>query len=281
MIQTEDQFNEVRDKACQAIQAFIMDEDQGEKVAQHYKDEIDAIYARTTAELERVLEDPPADNDKDSIFKKEDCNNTKDSPDTAPGSSSGSNPTTPSPTPSPTSSPTVAPVIPPNTATPSCVPTPATKPKDSHEDELDRAIKFFCDGYANSIVTTPNVNVAQTVVSGVVSEGRESIDIARLYTGTENEDDVYNFVVSSVDNCSTNPPGFNLGTPAPKFACADLMYDAWKNCKFYPCCCLFLSIAFLFCSSSLEIPANRCVSPFQATIKVAVALLSLLVSPIA
>lgn len=103
MIQTEDQFNEVRDKACQAIQGFIEDKGQSEKVAQHYKDEIDTIYARTTTELERALADPRADNDKDSIFKKEDCKNTEDSPDTAPDdSSSNSNPTTTTPTPSPT-----------------------------------------------------------------------------------------------------------------------------------------------------------------------------------
>ena len=235
MKQTEDQFNEVRDKACQVIQGFIMDEDQGEKVAQHYKDEIDAIYVRCTTELERVLTKPPPDDDKESIFKKEDCKNTKDSPDTAPDDSS---PTQGGPVP-------VAPVNPPNTAMPSCVPNPTTPVKDSHEAELTKAIRFFCDGYANSVVHDPTVKVAETVISGEVSQPHGVIDIARLYTGTDSEDDVYNFAITSVDGCSTDPPGFNLQIPAPNFRCADLMFDAWKNCECCPCCCLFLSIVFL------------------------------------
>ena len=272
MKKTEDQFNEVRDKACQTIQGFIKnDDEQGALVANHYKDEIDTIYSHTIAELERVLANPPADNDKNSIFKREDCKNTKDSPDTAPASSN-SNTTlaapvsTPSPnftqgfsnttlassvsTPSPTStqgpSATVTPVVPPNTATPSCVPNPTTRVKDAHESELKKAVKFFCDSYANGTVLDPTVNIAQTVISGEVSEPHGSNDIARLYTGTQNEDDVYNFDLSSIDGCSTSPPGFNLQEPAPNFSCADLLYDAWKDCEFCPYTCLFLSIAFLY-----------------------------------
>lgn len=174
MKQIEDQFNEVRDKVCEVIQGFIMNKNQDEKVAQHYRDKIDVIYTRITAELERVLVNPPADNNKDFIFKKEDCKNTKDSPDTAPDDSS---PTQGIP-------PTVAPVNPLNTATPSCVSNPTTPIKDFHEDELKKALKFFCDGYVNSIVLDSIINVAETIISGEISEPYSVIDIARLYTDT-------------------------------------------------------------------------------------------------
>ena len=61
-----------------------MDEDQGDKVAQHFKDEINRIYDRTINELERVLKDAPPSNGGTSIFKQDDCTNTKDFPDLPP-----------------------------------------------------------------------------------------------------------------------------------------------------------------------------------------------------
>lgn len=130
----------------------------------------------------------------------------------------------PSASPSPT---VVAPADPP--AAPSCVPNPTDKVKDAHENELKKAAKFFCDKYASGTMTTPNVNIAQTIISGVVPAGRSSIDIARLYTGSDNKDDVYDISVKSVDGC-TPEGGFNLDTPVSGNSCSDILHSAWKQC---------------------------------------------------
>lgn len=129
--------------------------------------------------------------------------------------------------PSPLPSPTVAPADPP--AAPSCVPNPTDAVKDFHEDELKRATKFFCSNYASKTVTTSNVNIAQTIISGTVFEGRGSIDIARLYTGSDNEDGVYNISVKSIDGCTPNG-GYNLDKPVSGNSCPDILHSAWKQC---------------------------------------------------
>ena len=100
----------------------------------------------------------------------------------------------------------------------------------SHESELQKAATFFRNGYTSGTVTTPNVNVAQTVISGTMMEGKEVVDVARLYTGSDNEDDVYDISVKSVDGC-TPDEGFNLATPVANNNCANILHSAWKQCR--------------------------------------------------
>lgn len=227
MKRTQPQFDEVTSKAATAIKGFINDQDSGNKIKEYYKKEVNRIYNKATTELERVLKDAPPDNKKNSIFKSEDCTNTKDSPDKPPAGGSATPTTTAAPTHIP--SPTVAPANPPASA--SCVADPTKPVKDSHETELKRAAAFFCKDYASSTVTAAHVNIAQTVISGVLTEGKEIVDVARLYTGTDNEDDVYDIRVKSVDGCSP-AGGYNLGTPVADHQCPDLLHSAWKQCEF-------------------------------------------------
>lgn len=69
----------------------------------------------------------------------------------------------------------------------------------------------------------------QSVVSGILTSGRSTIDIARDYTGTDSQDDVYDFTITSVDKCSPNG-GFNLSEPVAGHKCSDILYHAWKDC---------------------------------------------------
>lgn len=227
MKQTKPQFDEVTERATSTIEGFITDKDSGRKIAQHYNDEINRMYNKAVIELERVLKDSPPDNKRDSIFKAEDCKNTKDSPNTPPAGGSGT-PTSPA---APTLAPStiVAPANPPALA--SCIANPSTPVKDSHQYELKKAAAFFCDQYASSTVTTANVNIAQTVISGILLEGRQVLDIARLYTGTKKETDVYDISVKSVDGC-TPVGGYNLGTPVADNKCPDILHNAWLQCEF-------------------------------------------------
>ena len=127
---TKDQFDEITAKGTSTISDMITDEDQAKKISKHYKDEINRIYNRAITELERVLKDDPPTNDKESIFKKDDCSNTKDSPDTPPPSGS----TTVDPF-----SPTVTPLSPPGQS--SCFPTPTGSVKGTQAPLL---LPFFC-----------------------------------------------------------------------------------------------------------------------------------------
>lgn len=136
--------------------------------------------------------------------------------------------TTPSAPPPPPPAPTVAPADPPAAA--SCVPTPTDDVKDSHEDDLQTAARFFCSKYASGTVTDPSVNVAQTVISNTVSFTRgPPLSVARLYTGSKNEDDVYDISVKSVDGCTPNA-GYNLETPVANNQCPDILHSAWSQC---------------------------------------------------
>ena len=63
-----------------------------------------------------------------------------------------------------------------------------------------------------------------------MAEGRGVVDVARLYTGTGNEDDVYDISVISVDRCTPNG-GFSLATPVANNQCADILHSAWQQCQ--------------------------------------------------
>lgn len=226
MKQTRPQFDEVTKRATSTIEGFITDKDSGSKIAKHYSDEVNRMYNKAITELERVLKDSTPEGKK-SIFKADDCKNTKDSPNSPPAEGSGAPATPTAPTRAPSA--TVAPANPPARA--SCIANPSTPVKDSHEDELQKAAAFFCRQYASRTVTTANVNIAQTVISGTLTEGRQTVDVARLYTGTENEDDVYDISVKSVDGC-TPVGGYDLGTPVADNQCPDILHNAWLQCEF-------------------------------------------------
>ena len=134
-------------------------------------------------------------------------------------------PTTPSPTPTPSD--TVAPVDPPSR--PFCVAAPKGSVKDAHEGELQKAVTFFCDQYANGTVPGP-VNDAHTVMAGIRSIPHGSIDVEFDYTGNSNEDDVYDIKITSVDKCTANG-GYNLAEPVANHKCYDILYTAWRICE--------------------------------------------------
>jgi len=140
-------------------------------------------------------------------------------------------PTAPGPT-SPNNPPVVNPVDPPSQ--PSCIPTPTHSVKDAHEGKIQKVTKFFCDKYAFNTAAKAPINIVQTVMTGTRTEGRATVDIAFDYPPSEgNQDDVYDIKLTSVDNC-TPLNGFNLNSPVANNECADILHNAWKNCKSFP-----------------------------------------------
>lgn len=137
--------------------------------------------------------------------------------------------TTQSTTPTQPNPPVVTPVDPPSQ--PSCVPKPTGSVKDAHEGELKKAAKYFCGEHAiNTNAKAPIKNEA-TIIAGTKQEGRAVMDIAYIYAERlGNQDDVYDFSLTSVDNC-TPANGFNLASPVANSNCADILHDAWKKCK--------------------------------------------------
>ncbi|KAL9104472.1 MAG: hypothetical protein Q9163_000565 [Psora crenata] len=196
-----------------------MDEDSRRKIAKHYEDEVTRIYNKAITELERVLKAKPLSTRRIAFLQR---------------------------------------MIATTSRIPPTQPRPITPVKDSHEGELRRAAQFFCNNFASSIVTTPNIDIAQTAISGYVSGARGIIDLARLYTGADNEDDVYDISVKSVDGCIPDG-GYNLGTPVADNQCPDILHSAWKQCEFD-----VLEMSFL-CSSladdgfyvSIEVVADQ------------------------
>lgn len=148
-------------------------------------------------------------------------------PDTTIPSTTSS--TTPSATPQ--SDPIVIdPVDPPSQ--PSCVPAPTDSYKDAHKNELKKAVKFFCDEHATDTNAQAPIKNEATIIAGVTPGYRFAVDTVRVYSDKMgNKDDVYDFSLTSVDNC-TPVNGFNLPSPVPNSNCADILHDAWKNCQF-------------------------------------------------
>lgn len=128
-----------------------------------------------------------------------------------------------------TSPPVVAPVAPPSQ--PSCVPNPTDSVKEAHEGELKKAVKYFCDEYATDTNAKAPIKNEVTIIAGTRQEGRGVVDIAYVYPESlGNKDDVYDFSLTSVDNC-TPANGFNLASPVANSNCADILHDAWKKCE--------------------------------------------------
>ncbi|KUJ08215.1 subtilisin-like protein [Mollisia scopiformis] len=130
---------------------------------------------------------------------------------------------TPATTPTATSvSPeTNTPYIPPTT--PSCVPRPTGSYHDSHETDLTLAVNYFC---ANN----NDAPMQEAIIAGPVTEGKSIVVVARPYTGTTPEDDVYMIKIIPLPYC-TPPSGSDINTPVAGSTCSSLLYDAWKNCN--------------------------------------------------
>lgn len=103
--------------------------------------------------------------------------------------------------------------------------------KDSHKEELKKAAALFCSQYADSTVQNGPINIADTIIAGDKTEGRETVNIAYVYSPSiGNQDDVYDIAVISVPNCTPNG-GYNLAKPVANNQCADILHSAWKQCK--------------------------------------------------
>ena len=125
--------------------------------------------------------------------------------------------------------PVVTPVDPPSQ--PSCVPNPTDSIKDSHKGELKKAAKYFCDKHATDTNAKAPVKNEATIIAGTKQAGRAVVDIAYVYPESlGNQDDVYDFSLTSVDDC-TPANGFNLALPVANSNCADILHDAWQKCK--------------------------------------------------
>lgn len=127
------------------------------------------------------------------------------------------------------SPPVVAPKNPPSP--PRCVPNLVDSVKDAHEGELKKAAKFFCDKHATDTNAKAPIKNEATIIAGTKQVGRNSADVAYVYPEKMgNQDDVYDFSLKSVDNC-TPAQGFNLASPVAHSNCVDILHDAWKKCE--------------------------------------------------
>ena len=82
MIDTKDQFDDTTAEATAALKGFITGDDgSDENIQKRFTSEIERYYERAMTELERLLNDPPPDNNGDSLFKEDDCSNTKNTDD--------------------------------------------------------------------------------------------------------------------------------------------------------------------------------------------------------
>jgi len=153
---------------------------------------------------------------------------------------------------------TIKPVESPATASPTCVPSPTGKVRDSHESYLQKATYYSC---ANNGTQTEylesSVNLSMRIVAGTWTSGKQTFTGAKPYTGDTAEDDVYDISIVSVDKCTpeattgTFSVGYNLAQPVrdATITCNTLTYDAWKSCK---CCPSSPTNCHLFCNSHMN-----------------------------
>ena len=126
---------------------------------------------------------------------------------------------------SPPEPPPRQPAIPPAAA--ECVHNPQNSVRDAHEDILKESVNWFCSKYAtNHAAADQPVRIQQTVssYSGILGLLIED------YMGDNEQDDVYEISIFSVDQCKPDD-GYNPPEPVPGFKCEDILYWAWKDCK--------------------------------------------------
>lgn len=204
------EFRDLEYKQTNQIEQFMKDVDSA--IQKLHKDFADA----PTKKKRDVPGCTPPDNATQSTPPDKPTQTTQ--PDTAAQSA----------TPTQSNPPVVTPVDPPSQ--PSCVPNPTDSVKDAHEGELKKAAKYFCDEHATDTNAKAPIKNEATIIAGTKQEGRAIVDIAYVYPESlGNQDDVYDFSLTSVDNC-TPVNGFNLASPVANSKCADILHDAWKNC---------------------------------------------------
>lgn len=112
---------------------------------------------------------------------------------------------------------------------PSCVPNPTESVRDAHEGELEKAAKYFGDEHGTDTNAKAPIKNEAPVIADTKQEGRAVVDIAYVHPESlGNQDDVYDFSLTSVNNC-TPANGFNLASPVANSNCVDIMRETWKN----------------------------------------------------
>lgn len=213
MIETKDQFDDIKTRSADLYASWISDKKTSDIVKKLITDDLENIYKATLKLFENLLKDPPPSDQSKSLFKDgDDCNNTKDSPNSPPSSppparTSSSGPSRPT-------TPAVNPVNPPSQ--PKCNSVPAGHIQDAHKDVVYRESIFFCNKYATTVVKGPKVSIAKEFDP-------------RIHPGNDATDDNMEFKVNSVDSCPA-PDGYNLGEPVKGKKCADILFTAWNNC---------------------------------------------------
>ena len=152
----------------------------------------------------------------------------KDPDDVTGGDSQPPSPQQTEPAP-PTPHPEVRPADPP--APPNCVPAPEGKYRDAHETEVKKVVDNFCQTFAaDTAVEGPDVDIKRTLYAAFGPYGTPYG--VHEYSGNRIFADVYDLSVQSVKDCPVPDEGFNLDEPVGGHKCSDILYHAWKDCKF-------------------------------------------------
>ena len=127
--------------------------------------------------------------------------------------------------------PTVQPVDPP--FTPKCAAAPTGKYKDAHEGMVQLASRGFCGQYAENKDAKTPIAIKKTFISKITPTGRgPNVPIAIEYQSSQgNQDDVFDFSITSVENCTPKGGKFDLDAPVATDKCEKLMFNAWKKCE--------------------------------------------------
>ena len=210
ILHTKGTFDYKRKAVAKKLASFEdIDKDSAKIIETTFNDRQKKIFGDVLDIFKSFLKDPPPQDDKDSMFLVEDCNNTVDTPDKQPDSQQTG---TTAPTPS---TPSVTPVNPPSA--PSCYPAPSGDYQDSHEGAVKEAAKLFCKTKAEGIMA-----------GGLIDDNLTD----HLYAlGNDSKDDDYEIFIKSVNGCKAPPA--NLDEPIPGHKCADILGTAWKNCKLF------------------------------------------------
>lgn len=126
---------------------------------------------------------------------------------------------------SPPSPPEATPADPPSPA--HCNDKPDNDVRTSRKIQMGYAAGYFCADIAKDIVPGPDVAIHKTIIA---ADGER--DKAKEYDGKAT-DDVYMFEINSRKDCPQDG-GYSVAEPLPNVKCANLMHDAWDQCKCHP-----------------------------------------------